>query len=463
MAHLLILGGPEALKRISIDKEQMVLGRAETVDLCIDDRNASSSHCRIERTKRGYRISDLESQNGTWINGRRVRRKDLRVGDVIAVGTTELRFEGDGDSKPQTVASQMQDREMTRLRKLVSWIRRLTNEHNHEKLLSLMLDSVVELTGAERGFLMLFDKKERARIRVAHDFDLEELRKPTFRVARAIAERVAQRGQPVVSTNADEDPRIQSFGNTGALYLRSVACVPIRAAGRLLGSLYLDNRFERGVLAPEDLPFLLAFADQAAIALENARLHEEATQARAEVEELNTILKGRIEEQEKELHEVSALYAHASAEARTKYSYDAIVGGLEEKVVLTTFVHLHVVHQSIRSVLRDRLDALVHASSRLIHFAGENDLAIGRFKVEVVLFVFSGFSQSPYLIHLAQTTIRVSASTMVRTPAASACRFNSTGCFPFPGQLIMRFNRGNPAPPRQWTNKQAGHGERSRQ
>ncbi|MHC4340037.1 MAG: sigma 54-interacting transcriptional regulator, partial [Planctomycetota bacterium] len=368
MAHLLLLGGPHTLSRLQIEKAELILGRAGSADLRISDRKASAAHCRIERTTSGYRICDLESQNGTWVNGKRVRRRKLKPGDVICVGSTELRFEDEEAERPRgkrkarvekqlaeleealgrflRVAGQedrdeaaqrlkkraarfaegVQDPEVLRLRKLVSWIRRLTNERDHEHLLSLMLDSVVDLSGAERGFLMLLEGSKEPRIRIARNFDMEALRKPTFKVARGVAAAVARHGQPILSMNADEDPQIKSFGDTGALNLRSVACVPIRAGERLLGALYLDNRFERGVLQPEDLPFLLSFADQAAIAVENARLNEETRRARKEVEDLNRILKGRIEKQEQELHEVTALYAQAAAEARTKYSYDAIVG-----------------------------------------------------------------------------------------------------------------------------------------
>jgi transcriptional regulator with GAF, ATPase, and Fis domain len=219
------------------------------------------------------------------------------------------------------------DKEVARLRKLVSWIRRLTNERDLDRLLALMLDSVVELTGAERGFLMLLDGEgKEGRIRVARNFDLDALRKPTFKVARGIANGVARDGQAVVSTNADEDPRIRAHGDTGALYLRSVACVPVRVGPRPLGAVYLDSRFERGVFELDDLPFLVSFADQAAVALENARLHEEAQRAAREVEELNGILRGRVEQQEAELQAVQTLYARAAADARTKYRYDQIVG-----------------------------------------------------------------------------------------------------------------------------------------
>ncbi|MDH3590843.1 MAG: sigma 54-interacting transcriptional regulator [Planctomycetota bacterium] len=391
--------------------EVVIIGRSPGADVQITDRKASSEHCRIERTKSGHRVSDLESQNGTWLNGKRVRRHALKAGDVIAVGTTEFRFEeplprrasgrqrqkadkafrdlesafdaflrvsGHDDrevaaqrlqQRAHDIAESLVDPEVQRLRKLVSWIRRLTNERDLSRLLSLMLDSVVELTGAERGFLMLLEGNNEGRIRVARSFSMEDLRKPTFKVARSVAEHVAREGQAVLSTNADEDPLIRSHGDTGALYLRSVVCVPIRMGKQHLGSVYLDNRFERGVFRHEDLPFLISFADQAAIALKNASLHEDARRARKEIEELNTALRGRVEQQEAELHEVKTLYARAAAEARTKYQYDAIIG--ESPVMRELFFLLdRVTDSDVPVFLYGESGSGKELAARAIHFNG---------------------------------------------------------------------------------------------
>ncbi|MGH7163842.1 MAG: sigma-54-dependent Fis family transcriptional regulator, partial [Planctomycetota bacterium] len=267
------------------------------------------------------------------------------------------------------LAGAVVDPETERLRRLVSWIRRLTDERDVARLLALMLDSVVELTGAERGFLLLTEAGKEPRIAVARSFDVEALRKPTFRVARAVAETVARDGQAIVSSSAAEDPRLKSFGDTGLLSLRSVACVPVQAGRRTLGALYLDNRFERGVFRQKDLPFLVSFADQAGIAIQNARLHEEASRARREVEELNGILRGRLEQQEAELKEVKTLYAQASAEARAKYRYDAIVG--ESAVMRELFLLLDRVTDSDAPVfLKGESGSGKELVARAIHFNG---------------------------------------------------------------------------------------------
>jgi len=396
-------------RMVPIEKDRVVVGRGEAADVGLEDRKASASHCRIERTAEGYRICDLESQNGTWVNGKRVRQRLLRHGDVIGVGTTELRFDlpdapaprrspkleraleklGDAlerflavagpedlawargrlERRAAPLVEAIGDPEAARLRRLVSWIRRLTNERDVSTLLRLMLDSVVELTGAERGFLMLGEPGREPRLHVERHFEADALRKPTFRVARAIAEKVIAEGQAIVSMNAADDGSIKALDDAGALNLRSVACVPIRAGARILGAVYLDNRFERGVFRPQDLPFLLSFADQAAVALENARLHEEARRSRAEVEELNRVLQGRLESQQRELEEVKTLYARSTAEARTKYSYDAIVG--ESPAMKEMFLLLdRVTDSDVPVFLLGESGSGKELAARAIHFNG---------------------------------------------------------------------------------------------
>ncbi|MGQ0613801.1 MAG: sigma 54-interacting transcriptional regulator [Planctomycetaceae bacterium] len=408
MAHLVLQGDAEP-RRFLIEKDRVVLGRSDRADLPLDDRKASAIHCRLERSGEGFRLCDLESQNGTWINGRRVRSRMLRSGDLILVGTTELRYVEDGEGggegrldpeaskaflaaeqelakflraagpddmawakarlreRASELASALEDPETERLRRLVSWIRRLTSEREPDAILRLMLDSVIELTGAERGFLLLAEGEPR--IHLERGFPAEELRKPTFLVARAIAEKVAAQGAPVLSMDAAHDPRIQAFGDTGALNLRSVACVPVRAGARTLGAVYLDSRFERGLFHARDLPFLTSFSDQAAVALENARLHAEARRSRAEAEELNRLLQGRLEQQGAELDEVRTLYQRSAAEARTKYRYDAFVG---DSPPMRELFHLldRVTDSEVSVFLNGESGSGKELAARAIHFNG---------------------------------------------------------------------------------------------
>jgi len=97
-------------------------------------------------------------------------------------------------------------------------------------------------------------------------------------------------GQPVVTTNAQLDPRFSERESVIGYHLRSVVCVPLHVRGRVIGALYLDNRIREGVFSDADLPMLMAFANQAAVAIENARLYTVTDQAlAARVEELTTL------------------------------------------------------------------------------------------------------------------------------------------------------------------------------
>jgi signal transduction histidine kinase len=96
--------------------------------------------------------------------------------------------------------------------------------------------------------------------------------------------------QPVLTTNAQIDPRFSAQESVVGYHLRSIVCVPLHVRGRVIGAMYLDNRMKEGVFCEGDLPMLRAFANQAAVAIENARLYTVTDQALAErVDELTTL------------------------------------------------------------------------------------------------------------------------------------------------------------------------------
>ena len=98
------------------------------------------------------------------------------------------------------------------------------------------------------------------------------MRRPALKISRVVAEEVARTGTPLITTNAQADARLSNSRSVEGMKLRSVMCLPLSARGRFLGFLYLDHRFEEGAFRPEQLEILGAFANQAAVALENARL-----------------------------------------------------------------------------------------------------------------------------------------------------------------------------------------------
>ncbi len=160
-----------------------------------------------------------------------------------------------------------------------------------DKVLDQVMDAIIKLTGAERGFLMLFDQEGELEFKAARNVDKETLNEAEeFAISRSVIKIVADTGEQVVTTNATEDPRFAAQASVVAHSLRSIQCVPLRARGENIGVIYVDNRVRSGVFDEADLDMLSAFATQAAIAIENARLFTMTDEAlAARVEELSTM------------------------------------------------------------------------------------------------------------------------------------------------------------------------------
>lgn len=180
-------------------------------------------------------------------------------------------------------------------------LRRLARERDLEKLLELITDSAVSISGAERGFVLLVDERgalEPKTIRGAQ----AELGEPTAAFSRSIAETVLIDREPVITVDATHDARVQDYMSVHQLMLKSVACLPIEAGGRTWGVLYLEHRSASGRFSGADLSMLRAFADQAAIAIETADLIAEIGRQKRDLERANEALREANRQLEHRLH-----------------------------------------------------------------------------------------------------------------------------------------------------------------
>lgn len=148
------------------------------------------------------------------------------------------------------------------------------------EVLNQVMDAIIQLTGAERGFLMLFGSiSGKLQTMAARNMDQETIDGHSMPISRTVIERAAATGEGILTNNAQEDERFSSQQSVVGYQLRSILCAPLRARGRTIGAVYVDNRLFAGVFQQEDLDLLSAFANQAAIAIENARLFTQTDQA----------------------------------------------------------------------------------------------------------------------------------------------------------------------------------------
>ena len=228
--------------------------------------------------------------------------------------TLEEALAGASGPAPQSSHGDSSTTEM--LFRLLEINKRINSDPDLPKLLTRIMDSAVELTDAERGFLLLVNDKGELEMTTARDFDQETPNGPHLQFSRSIAETVLIDGEPVITVDAMDDQRFNEYLSVHQLRLQSVLCIPIRARGRVIGVLYMENRLRRGGFGEPDQRILLAFADQVAIALENSRLMAELTHRGEELERAKEEIEQLYEERGKLLNQRTAQLAAARRDLR---------------------------------------------------------------------------------------------------------------------------------------------------
>ena len=160
-----------------------------------------------------------------------------------------------------------------RLALLYNLTQTFTSTLDLDEVLNRVMDRVIQVTRAERGFVLVVDDHEQFKFQVARGMDQSTLTNPEFLVSKSIAESVARSGDPVITIDAQKDPRFMLRESVQVLGLRSILCVPVVLKGTNLGVIYVDNHIKTGVFTHDDLELLSTIASSAAIAIENARLY----------------------------------------------------------------------------------------------------------------------------------------------------------------------------------------------
>ena len=270
----------------------------------------AKAHFRVDPFGDGWKLVDLGSPAGTRVNGVPVSQSRVALGDRIDADALQFQIaEGAADDEGAGVSiddgGTAFDPLLTELRRtfgddrgleaaraafesacervfgrtppsdgrdvwrLIEITRALNSTRDPDALLTLILDAAVDMTGSERGFILLKNASGTWDLALARDFDQETLKDAERKVSHGIAEEVATSGTTVVTVDAQDDTRFSAFASVRGLRLRSILAVPLRARDRVIGTVYVDNRFKEGVYGEREQNLLETFADQAALALDN--------------------------------------------------------------------------------------------------------------------------------------------------------------------------------------------------
>jgi Nif-specific regulatory protein len=191
-------------------------------------------------------------------------------------------------AQPRT-PSRPRSTDLERVTDVLEASRQVTGTLDGAELLQRIVDAVVQIARADRGFLMLMREDGKLHFEIARSRDETTLPSEEFQISWGIAEEAAHRRETVWVPDAVGSSLFQDRKSVRELSLRTVVALPIQMSGRVLGVLYVDSHSIAHEFTPEDIAILEGFASQVAVALENARTHEELRDSknRLEIENLN--------------------------------------------------------------------------------------------------------------------------------------------------------------------------------
>jgi serine phosphatase RsbU (regulator of sigma subunit)/pSer/pThr/pTyr-binding forkhead associated (FHA) protein len=282
---------PLGRRVVVIDKAVFRIGRKGENDLRSIGSDVSREHAEIVETDGRYVIKDRGSRGGTFVNDEPITERLLRHRDKIRLGrsgSAEFVFlvEDAGELGTSSISGAVDFRPLTTL---LDRLRGLGSARVLDEVLVLVMDSAIDATGAERGFIMLANRSGELEFTIARARGKVTLSGQSFATSQKIPQEVFATGRErIVADLRDDDLAGQHLG-TLALGIRHVLCTPLRAvryldrsdgAGdqRPIGVLYLDSRDKGQLMSTAVRTALTEIAGEAASAIESARLYREATE-----------------------------------------------------------------------------------------------------------------------------------------------------------------------------------------
>ncbi len=313
------------------------IGRAKSSSLVLDNQSVSRLHAIVHETPDGrWQITDRAASNGVKVNGLPVKEAFLRPNDEIMIGIYKLRFFDESAAEsvvtygtvklPQrfervlaesaysgsfmnvqpmaNVASpdaeryasmeerlRALERENALLTLLYRVNRALGELSTVQEVTQRILDLVLDIEGAERGYAMLLDESSMNSAPSAQEnytFAPALIRQrpnakassspsaPQLTISQSIIRQVMQGGSPLLVTDAQADPRLSASQSVAAAGIRSAMCAPLSIKERRFGLIYVDNLSRRGMFTVDDLNVFALIASQAGLAIDRARTHSKS-------------------------------------------------------------------------------------------------------------------------------------------------------------------------------------------
>lgn len=202
----------------------------------------------------------------------------------------------------QQIQTDMMLEKSARLSMLYEISRSINASLDWRQTVQAVLDAFIQITTAERGMLLLLDANGDPQVEMTQSASYMLFTDADIKFSHSIVRQALERKSPILTTNAQLDPRFDGSESIIAYGLRATLCVPLIYKGETLGAIYLDNRARSNVFTAEDMVSLSTFANNAAAALYNAQEHQKIDHALAERMRELTILQETIRDLNASLH-----------------------------------------------------------------------------------------------------------------------------------------------------------------
>jgi phosphoserine phosphatase RsbU/P len=291
-----ILFHPGGVARsVRLDAERITLGRSTSCTLHIDDRFLSRTHAELVSKGGTWFVRDCGSANGTLVNGTLIDREvEIRLGDSIRIGDTEIRIDADSfrdevtlagaeneqTSAPEPVADlvleESQVRETAERTMIIHQLAlELLGERSMEELFEIIVEHVMRVMSPSRVAIALIGEDGASlkivKFRAADDTDFKELT-----ISRTLLSQIIDERKVLSYTDVGSDELLARADSIVVQGIHSALCAPLLVRGRVLGVLYQDYRLAKRLITEDDAQLAAQIARVAAIKLESTSLRESA-------------------------------------------------------------------------------------------------------------------------------------------------------------------------------------------
>lgn len=236
------------------------IGRSSDSDFRLDHPSISRQHAELTLEHGQWRLSDLGSKNGSFVDGVRTDWTILDKPTWFRLGDVHCEFAPLSDE----AADSIEKRLSVKRGNSTLLAERLAQQTSLPDLLSETLRATVELAECERGFLLLAEQGQ-LRVVASQDVDLKALRTREFGGSVGAMQRAIGSKLAVVVNDVSQDPELAGRASVITCGLRAMVCLPLLATGELLGLIYADSRKDGTVITTMDLDLLRVFAERASL------------------------------------------------------------------------------------------------------------------------------------------------------------------------------------------------------